>query len=355
MHNEVEIDNIENRPKELYALDYYSSLPNSKFEIDLEGSIGDFLKMDILDLDGIQPVEDFHVNDEGLITVNPSDKLVAKIKTKKTKFQLIHLVVNTYAFTTKDGKTYAKPYAISLMPSSKRCELTEVDIESIQALNLESINEQHKVYYGFNPFKGAYGFFGIGEMPYPEIETDMYGFVISTYALSTNFDHQKVLCPHIPLIKNHNQARKDYFKYRKDWYFKKFSKIKPRKIWGCDSPIELFLLQAMNSIGLAPDIQTFICHDGFTAPSFHKLWENQRSRKRMKAITEADFYFPDKKVAIFCDSRQHHSQSDKIEKDKKIDTALTQVGIKSYRIFGPDIAKSPIECANSIKEFLESL
>lgn len=111
----------------------------------------------------------------------------------------------------------------------------------------------------------------------------------------------------------------------------------------------------MDTLGLNPEIQTIITKDGLTIPSLHKLWENTRSRKRLNAITDADFYFPEKKLAIFCDSKEHHSSKESIEKDKKIDKSLASIGITSLRILGKDIVSNPIECASRVRERLSEL
>ena len=196
----------------------------------------------------------------------------------------------------------------------------------------------------------------MGHIDCTGIESDMIGFVVGTYALAMPFKHNEVLCPPVPeSVLQNNQVRQDYEKYRKNWYFKPFKKVKPKRIWGCDSPIELFLLQAMDSINLYPELQTIICEDGFTVPGFHKLWENDKSRRRLKTITDADYYFPDKKLAVFCDSIAHHSSPEAIKKDKNIDEKLRKIGIASMRVCGRDIAKSPIDCANRISEKLSQM
>lgn len=352
-----EIANIENRPKELYDLPHYKSLPHLEVEIDLEGIIGDFLAYDIFDLDGTQPMELRHSKvNEGILTVNPSEKSLEIYQKEKVLFQLIHVVVNAYSFKDQDGVLHAKPYCISLKPSTKRGEITEVSVDWLKGFDLDQINKTPKHYLGFNPFQNAYGFFAVGSVPSDQtIESDMVGFVYRTYALATKFNTREVLVPKIPSIIDHVQARKDYEKYRENWYFKKFTKDKPRKIWGCDSPIELFLLQAMDKEGLRPDLQTIICEDGLTVPSFHKLWENNKSRRRMKMITEADFYFPSKKLAVFCDSKKHHTSEDAIKKDKAIDVKLEAIGIKSLRISGVDIVNSPFKCAARVMDKLNSI
>ena len=75
----------------------------------------------------------------------------------------------------------------------------------------------------------------------------------------------------------------------------------------------------------------------------------------MKMVTEADFYFPSEKLAIFCDSKKHHTSEEAIKKDKAIDVKLAALGITSLRISGVDIAKSPFECASRVSEKLRSI
>lgn len=351
-----EIRNISNRPKELYEIPYYNGLPNLPIEIEIIGMAGEFFNKDILGLSGVQPIENAHLDTyDEFISMNPSKGSLEIYKKKGTLFQGVQVIVSAYGFRKIGGILHGKPYNISIFPMSKRGQLTSVDANWIEQIDLESINEIPKHYRGFNPFFGSYGFYVANYSNFSGIESDMIGFVMNTYFLSTSFNPHDISTPFFPGIDMIPQVKNDYRKYRKDWYFKKFDKIKPRKIWGCDSPIELFLLQAMDSLELAPEIQTIITHDGDTIPSLHKLWENSKSRKRIKIITEADFYFPEKKVAIFCDSKQHHSSISAIEKDKKVDDALVKIGIQSIRISGQDIVSNPINCAEKIKNTLDNL
>jgi hypothetical protein len=353
----TEINNIENRPKELLSLPYYKELPELPVRVDISGSIGEFLEFDLFDLDGVQPNELRHmIANDRLLHVNPSERSIEIYKKEKVTFQLVFIVVNAYGFREIDGVLVGKPYNISLQPASKRGELTAVAPEWVEAIDLEEQNQVPKIYRGFNPFSGAYGLYMMGHTDYTGIESDMIGFVVGTYALAMPFKHNEVLSPPAPKsVRDHKQVRQDYEKYRKNWYFKPFKKVKPKRIWGCDSPIELFLLQAMDSIDLFPELQTIICEDGFTVPGFHKLWENSKSRRRLKTITDADYYFPEQKLAVFCDSVTHHSSPKAIEKDKAIDEKLHKIGITSMRICGRDIAASPIGCANRIHKKLSEM
>lgn len=351
-----EIRNIDNRPQELFELPYYKELPEKPVKIEMEGAIGDFLAYDIFDLDGVQPLELRHMDaNNGLVNVDPSDISIELYKKEGVQFQLVFVVVNGYGFKEVNGVLVGKPYNISLQSASKRGELSLVSPEWIEKIDLAKLDQTPRLYKGFNPFLGAYGLPILGAVDYSNIESDMLGFVHNMYALAIPFKHREVLSPGIPHLQENAKVRRDYEKYRKNRYFKPFKKIKPRRIWGCDSPIELFLLQALDSIGLNPEMQTIICEDGFTVPTFHKLWENQKSRRRLKTITEADFYFADKKLAVFCDSIAHHSSPEAIKKDAAIDAKLNKIGIHSLRICGRDITKSPLECANRVNEKLAKM
>lgn len=349
-----ELSSIENRPEELKEIPYYEKIPDVQIVMDIGGMIGEFLNYDLLDLAGIQPIESKHLSaNKGIIKVNPSKESIEIYRKKNTKFQLVSVVINAFGFKKKDDVIHAKPYSISLKVGTKRDKIEEKDIDLIEKFDLEGLESVPKYYAGFNPFTNAYGVYAMGTSSFNQsVESDMIGFVYKMYFLATEYNHRDVCPPSIPELEESNQASRDYQKYRKDRYFKKFTKDKPRKIWGCDSPIELFLLQAMDHMGLSPEIQTIICEDGVTYPSFHKLWENKKSRKRLKIVTEADFYFPNEKLAIFCDSKSHHSSQEAIDKDKAIDSQLIGMGIRSLRILGPEIVKSPFGCANIVKNAL---
>lgn len=69
-------------------------------------------------------------------------------------------------------------------------------------------------------------------------------------------------------------------------------------------------------------------------------------------ITEADLYFPEKKVAIFCDSTRHHRSKKAKHKDEKISKRLDEIGIRSIRIQGSNIVKSLNRTTNELIEQL---
>ncbi|WP_298146833.1 DUF559 domain-containing protein [Flavobacterium sp.] len=67
-----------------------------------------------------------------------------------------------------------------------------------------------------------------------------------------------------------------------------------------------------------------------------------------KLITSADFYFPNQRLAIFCDGAEFHDT----EKDKKIDESLEAIGVKSLRFTGKQITE---ELENVLTEIENAL
>lgn len=356
---------IKNRPPELWAFPNYSHLPDESFQIDLAGAAGEFLARDIFDLDGVQPLELTVLNlsnekFEGLpvVGVNPSEEAIDYYRKRGDTFQMVNVVVCCHSFERREGKLYALPYHISLRPALKNGSPQQAGVDRIANFDLERILEGKPHYIGFNPFTTAFGLYAVGPIPVSEtVCSDMIGFVYNAYFIASNHVQKDALDPGLctALLGETRGVLGDYRKFRFKQYFKKFTDSKPVKIWGCDSPIELFLLQAMSQIGLHPKIQMLIYPDGSIFPSLQSMWEGGvRTKKLGKIITEADFFFEKEKVAVFCDSKAHHTSAAEIAKDFAIDNKLEAVGIRSFRVAGTDIADSPVRCAAKLKEFLVS-
>jgi hypothetical protein len=143
-----------------------------------------------------------------------------------------------------------------------------------------------------------------------------------------------------------------YNKYRIKRYYKAFSDVKPRKIWGCDSPIELFLIQALAEKNLFPIIQTLIFKNGYIFDNFFEMIKNNIFIKGDELITEVDLYFPDAKLAIFCDSTRFHRGTKNQDKDSIIDLELSRLEIKSLRLSGKEIIENLSKCVEIIIEKL---
>lgn len=178
------------------------------------------------------------------------------------------------------------------------------------------------------------------------IRADMIGYVNDTYFLSTKFQFDQISLGEFP--NGNNYINNKYRKLRIRKYYKEFQNITPRKLWGADSPIELFLIHYLASKDIYPEIQTMISEDGSIFPSIHDMITENRMNDEVRMITEVDLYFPEKKTAIFCDSNSHHRSKKDRDKDIKISKDLEKFGIKSIRIDGRDIVEHLEETVEKI-------
>lgn len=331
---------IKNRPKELLECEFYTELPKipTRFEF---GSLPLYLNIDLLQLFGIAPKTiDLIENTQRGFNINPSKKEVEYYKNKGTKFQIINVVANIHTFKKDGDEAIAYPYSISLIAGPKRGKPDECSIEFLDKINLEKIDFSSNCYTDYSPFKEvSEGFYApISMFNNSKSYTDTIGFILETFFLPTDIELDKALINGPQNIDKN--IRDKYEKYRIKRYFKPFTDIKPRRIWGCDSPIELFLIQGLAQKGLFPTIQTLIFENGEIHDNFFHMIQNKVFIQGDKLITDVDLYFSKEKLAIFCDSTKYHRGTKAKEKDKRISDKLAELGIKSLRLQGEEIVKN---------------
>ena len=350
------IDNelINNRPKELLEIPYYTKLPENGFRINYD-SLPSYLNMDLYTLCGIQPktldlienVKQFGFN------LQPSQKEVEYYRKRNTKFQIINVVVNIHTFKRdNNNNVFAYPYSISFVPGPKRGIPEERGIDFIDSFNIEEFSQkQQGIFTDFSPFKPIQtGFFTLGGLflaPDVECHTDTVGFVLESFFLPIDIDMEIERIP-MPGPYLDQLINEKYNKYRLKRYYKPFTNLIPRKIWGCDSPIELFLIQALASKNLFPVIQTLIFKNGHVYDNFYDMIKNKIFIKGNEIITEADLYFPKSKLAIFCDSSQFHRGKKNKNKDELIDIELSKIGINTLRFSGKEIVENINSCVDKV-------
>nr|WP_320022339.1 hypothetical protein [uncultured Draconibacterium sp.] len=348
------IDNelIKNRPKQLLDIEFYTELPKLDTEFDYS-SLPLFLSYDLLTLFGIKPkTMDLIRNiQQHSFQEQPSDKEIEYYQKRGTKFQIISVVANIHTFKkVNDKSAIAYPYSISLIAGQKRGLVDHCSIDLLKTFDLAEISKKQFIYTDFSPFKpvetGFYthsSFFSGAKFKH---YTDTVGFVLETYLLPTDADLNE-----IPMAQPQNIPQdliEKFNKYRIKRYFRPFTDIKPRKIWGCDSPIELFLIQALAQKKLFPIIQTLIFKNGHVYDNFFEMIKSKVFIPGNELITEADLYFPKEKLAIFCDSTQFHRGKKNENKDDKINSELKNIGIKTLRLSGKDIVENLDDCVKRI-------
>ncbi len=333
MKNQRIQDNIGKRPKALEDITHYKFFPEKPLSIDFE-ALPDLLRLNLMALEGIKPITTCvnHLAPEGF-SCNPNQQEIDFYREHNAIFQIVHVVANVYDIQDCGDRLLAKPYAINLIPAVKRGKPETVTIDFLEKFDLEKELMSDMVYANLNPFSGE-AFFG---GPYSIVvgdnkqnwHTDAVGFILGTYFLKNNFEMENAM---VPFLVGEKDVQEKYTKYLKKRLYKWYSNTLPRKLWGADSPIELFLAHAFSKEKLYPVFQTVLLDDGRMYPSFFHMFGTGEKVGEAKIITEIDFYFPDQKLAVFCDSIQHHRGNKNQNKDLAIDKKLYDLGIKSIRI-----------------------
>jgi Protein of unknown function (DUF559) len=354
---------IENRPKYLEDIPFYKEVP-ARHNIDIDfKTLPPLFNLDLHQLNGLLPLTKSRFDflgkngvvdgqESSVVTVNPTDKEIEYFKTNNiNEFQLINVVFSLFNFKKENDVLTGMPYAVSLVPGSKRDAVDPWHIDLIKQMDIGKTLGGGWIYTEFNPFSGWYGgFFGqysvlTGSSGIKNY-SDSVGFIWEQYLLAEKFDGKEVL-----LLEDSTAPKtinSKFRKYRTKLYFDKFENIKPRKIWGCESPIELFLLQGLAKYNKLPNIQTLIFRDGTIFPNYHLMIEDHEWKTQDKLLTNVDFYFPDKKVAIFCDGSAFHDTEEGRKKDEKIDNELKSLGVKPLRFNGKQITETLETVLNKI-------
>lgn len=345
---------FDNRPTFLTDDPSYSRLPSLPLGLDL-GTVPDWIKLSLLHLGGVQPVTGAMANAAGgLLADRPSDGEIEMFRAQGAQFQTISVVVSVAHFREVDGVSIGTPYAISLIPASKRGAVSHVNVDFVRQIDLETARQRMEpCYLDFNPFTGDWGAFGgAGVLLAGEQRAgfpDGIGLVTDMYYLQPAFDPDDVLVADVGL--GNGRPLQKYLRHRTRRLYRPFQGLQARRVWGAESPIELFLLQALLRDGITPQLQMLIYEDGTTYPSFYDLFAAELAEEP-QLVTEADMYFPEHRLAVFCDSNRHHRGGRAAEKDRAIDERLLASGVQSVRVPGKLIVEDLRAAADLVREAL---
>lgn len=329
---------IERRPEFLLDDNAYRTLPKAPLAVDWS-HVPELIRIAMLDLGGVQPPTLAMAKAAGdMMRDKPSEGEIALFRERGTMFQLVSVVLSCVAANEADGHLRVRPFAVTLIPGSKRNEVDERPIDAIAPLDVSKWLAADPLYTGYDPFSGEWSMYG--NMPgyldgKREGFLDEIGLVVDQYFLATEVpedDEILVMDLRMPT----EQMRLRYERHRKKLLFTPFKKVETRRVWGAETPIELFLLQALAGENLFPQCQMLIMDDGSVFPSWYHLWQDIEFRHSAGLVTEADMFFPDERVAIFCDGG-FHSRGKQKAKDAAINEKLASLGIRAVRIPGNQI------------------
>ncbi|POR49337.1 hypothetical protein [Bosea psychrotolerans] len=348
---------IDNRPRYLTDDPAYPAIPPLPIGLNL-GTVPDGIKFSMLHLGGVQPLTGAMAEAAGFqLEDRPSAGELALYRQNQTRFQMISVVTSIAAFRKEGGVNVGVPYAISLVPASKRDVVSNVGVEYVEKIDLNvALQKQEPCYVDFNPFTGTWAAWGpvgllLGEKPWATFP-DGIGLVTDMYYLQHGFDPEDTLAVNFGI--DDTKLWQKYHRHFTKLMFTPFEGLRARRVWGAESPIELFLLQALLRENLTPNLQMLFYEDGSNHPSIYDLWR-QVDGETPGLITEADMYFPEERLAVFCDSTRHHRGRKAAQKDEAISKRLHAVGISSVRVPGSLIVKDLKAATKLVLDALEGL
>lgn len=344
---------IENRPASLLADAAYGTLPKLPLALDWS-SVPELIRVATLDLGGVQPITKAMAEAAGgTLHDKPSEGEIALFTERGTTFQLVSIVLSCVPAGHVDGVLQVRPFAMTLIPASKRGEVTQQTIDLVARLDVSKWLETEPMYADYDPFSGEWSLYG--NLPgYLDGERKGYldeiGLVIDQFFLATEVpEDDEVLTMDLKMSSEQMKVR--YERHRRKLFFTPFKKVEARRVWGAETPIELFVLQALAKENLFPECQMLIMDDGAAFPSLYHLWSDVDFRHSEGLVTEADLFFAKEKVAVFCDGG-HHNRAKQKKKDEAINAKLEALGIRAIRIPGDEIRTDLPKAITRIKEVL---
>jgi hypothetical protein len=187
---------IENRPDVLLADAAYRTLPRPPLAVDWT-SIPELIRVSMIDLSGIQPITKAMAEAAGgTMHDKPSEGEIALFKKRSTQFQMISVVLSVVAAGEIDGVLQVKPFAVTLIPSSKRNEVQHENIDYIANVDVGKWMETEPMYAGYDPFSGGWSLYG--NLPgYLDGERqgflDEIGLVVDQFFLATETGDEEIL------------------------------------------------------------------------------------------------------------------------------------------------------------------
>ena len=346
---------IRNRPRQHLEREGYQLLVPGPYAVQWD-KIPDLIKLSLLNVDGVQPLTGGRCAAAGgLTSCQLSSDEVDYYRKRDARFQLLMIVTNCIRVGSRDDPPRLLPYSMTLMPSSKRGRVTEFAIDFVAQFSGAQLMGGDTAYVGFDPFAGDWQMWGnasvvVGPIPRPGF-IDELGLVYDHYFLETTHDPKDIgyFFPDIP-----DAVKKRYAKNLSKLLFRPFECVRTRRIWGLETAIELFVFQEIANRNLPiPQPQVMIMQDGTNFPCLYDAWSDFGEESSLDLVTEADFLFPEHRVALFCDGAQHSRRRNQ-DRDKKIDKRLNELGYRSIRLNSKRILNDVSDAVNELAGALTS-
>jgi hypothetical protein len=342
---------IRNRPKAHLSERHYRGLPPAPYAVNFD-NIPETVKLSLFPLRHVEPMTAEVAEMIGEIVEDyPTKEELEHYKQENAVFQHVFIVVNSIFDKIVEDVSYLIPYSISLIPASKRGYVEHSNTDFVEAMANSEFLKGGAAYLGLDPFIGEWGLWSdvglIAEIGASSAFTDEMGLVYDYYFLRKEVNRQDIIQPAIDMPPD---RIRNYLRHRSRLLYTPFEQFKSRPIWGLENGLELFLFQEFKRQSTPnPVLQSLIFKDGSWFPALYNSW--QAFAQDDDFVSSADFYFPESKLAVFCDGGTHRRGKKKV-RDEEISNKLHKAGIKSIRLSSKEILRDVQSAVSKVRENL---
>lgn len=317
-------------------------------------AIPELIKLSLFPLRHVEPMTMEALEFTGeYLEDNPTDEELAHYTSIGAEFQLAFVVINSIFVGLEDGVSHLRPFSLSLIPASKRGNVEVSNAKFVGFMRGTTMFEEGAGYLGLEPFSGEWSLFSqlglIAEMGAGHAMTDELGLVYDYFFLRVGLDPTTIVQPAVGIPES---RLKQYLRHRSKLLYTPFEGVSARQIWGVENALELFVYQEFQRQGMPfPVPQALLFEDGTWQPALYHAWEAFGDARDSGLISEADFLFPDQRIAVFCDGATHNRARIK-ERDRRIDAALSDLGIRSIRLSSKRILGNIEEAVGAVRQVL---
>jgi hypothetical protein len=317
-------------------------------------AIPELIKLSLFPLRHVEPMTIDALEFTGeYLEDNPTDEEISYYTKIGAEFQLVFVVINSIFAGVRDGVSHLLPFSLSLVPASKRGNVEVSKAGFVAAMRGITMFEEGAAYLGLDPFSGEWALFSqaglIAEMGATHALTDELGLVYDYFFLRVGLDSSSITQPAVGIPES---RLRQYLRHRSKLLYTPFEKVAARRIWGVENALELFVYQEFQRQEMpCPVPQALLFDDGTWQPALYHAWEAFDDAPDAGLISEADFLFPDRRIAVFCDGATHNRARIR-ERDRRIDAALGDLGFRSIRLSSKRILANVEEAVGEVRSVL---
>ena len=332
------------------VIDHYSGLPDPPYQIKLE-VIPDLVKLSLFPIRHVEPLTSTIIHFAGDVVENTPNNLEWNIYEKcGAHFQLIFVVINSFYAGRESATSQLHPYSISLIPASKRGKVEICKLPFVKSMVGSAMFREGAAYMGLDPFVGDWQCFSdvglLASLGASQGFTDEMGLVYDYFFLNIDVKRDDIVQPGLDMPP---ERLRRYLKHRSKLLYTPLVELKARQVWGVENALEMFVMQEFIRRSMPNAVpRALLFNDGSWHPAMYHAWYEYQG-ENTDLISEVDFFFPEERIAIFCDGGTHRRRIVK-NRDTRIDAALAGINVLPLRLRSDQILQSVRSAVDQVQE-----